>query len=429
MHFITKKHLSRRHFLRGAGGTAIALPLLDAMIPASTALAQTPAMAQRTRYGALYIPHGKTMAKWTPATEGKGFEFSEILKPLESHREHLNVISGLRLQTGYGTDGSAAANHARSSATWLNCVDMGADPNKMGISVDQVAAKAIGQKSPLPSIELTIEDGRTMSWSSATTPLPMQRNPQVVFEKLFGQGGTEAERNARREQARSLLDSVMSDIGSLRKSLGGGDAARLDQYLTDVREIERRIQLAGQMPDGVKLPGRPNGIPPTFEAHLRLLFDLQVLAWQADITRVTTLMLAREISGATYPNSGVRDAFHNLSHHSNLQANKDRFAVLNAYHVSQVKYLLDKLKSTRDGDGSLLDHSIIIYGSGISDGNNHDHAPLPVALFGGGSGKLEGGRHIRVPEGTPLANLHAAVLNKIGVETTQFGDSNGILAL
>ena len=426
--FLTKKFLSRRTVLKGAGAV-ISLPLLDAMIPASTAMAQAPALAQRTRFAALYIPHGKTMAKWTPATEGKDFAHTEILKPLESHRDRLNVISGLRLQTGYGTDGSAAANHARSSATWLNCVDMGPDPNKMGISVDQVAAKAIGQKSPLPSLEMTIEDGRTMSWSSATTPLPMQRNPQVVFEKLFGQGGTEAERDARREQARSLLDSVSSDISSLRRSLGGSDAARMDQYLTDVREIERRIQLAGQMPDGVKLPGRPNGIPPTFEAHLRLLFDLQALAWQADITRVSTLMLAREISGATYPNSGVRDAFHNLSHHSNLQANKDRFAVLNAYHVSQVKYLLDKLKATPDGDGSLLDHSIILYGSGIADGNNHDHAPLPIALFGGGSGKLQGGRHIRVPDGTPLANLHAAVLNKLGVETASFGDSNAILPL
>jgi hypothetical protein len=429
MHFITKKHLSRRHFLRGAGGVAIALPLLDAMIPASTAMAQSPALAQRTRFATVYIPHGKTMAKWTPKTEGKGFEFTEILKPLEGYRDQLNVISGLRLQTGYGKDGSAAANHTRASGTFLNCVDAGDDPNKMGISVDQLAAKSIGQKTPLPSLEMTIEDGRTMSWSSATTPLPMQRNPQVVFEKLFGQGGTEAERNARRDQARSLLDSVMSDMGSLRQSLGGADAARVDQYLTDVREIERRIQLAGQMPDGVTLPGRPSGIPPTFEAHLRLMFDLQTLAWQTDLTRVTTLMLAREVSGATYPNSGVRDAFHNLSHHSNVQANKDRFAVLNAYHVSQVKYLLDKLKATPDGDGNLLDHSIILYGSGIADGNNHDHAPLPVALIGGGSGKLQGGRHIRVPDATPLANLHAAVLNKLGVETTAFGDSNGILSL
>ncbi|HEY7689207.1 MAG TPA: DUF1552 domain-containing protein, partial [Dongiaceae bacterium] len=275
----------------------------------------------------------------------------------------------------------------------------------------------------------TIEDGRTMSWSSATTPLPMQRNPQVVFEKLFGQGGTEAERNARRDQARSLLDSVMSDIGSLRRNLGGNDAVRLDQYLTDVREIERRIQLAGQLPEGMQLPARPNGIPSSFESHIRILFDLQTLAWQADITRVTTLMIAREISGTTYPESGVRDAFHNLSHHSNVQANKDRFAVLNTYHVTQLKYLLDKLQATPDGDGNLLDHSIILYGSGIADGNNHDHAPLPIALAGGASGRLQGGRHIRVADGTPLANLHAAVLNKLGVETGKFGDSSGVLAL
>jgi hypothetical protein len=428
VNYITKKHISRRHLLRGAGGIAIGLPFLDAMLPASSAWAQA-AATPRPRYAAIYIPHGKTMAKWTPKTEGRDFEFSEILKPLEGHRERLNVISGLRLQTGYGADGSAGANHARASATFLNCVDVGDDPNRMGISVDQVAARAIGQKTPLPSIELTIEDGRTMSWASPTTPLPMQRNPQVVFEKLFGQGGTEAERNARRDQARSLLDSVLSDIGALRRELGGNDAARMDQYLTSVREIERRIQLAGQLPEGAQLPARPAGVPGNFEAHIRILFDLQALAWQADITRVSTLMIAREISGATYPNSGVRDAFHNLSHHSNVQANKDRFAVLNTYHVAQLKYLLDKLQATPDGDGNLLDHSIILYGSGIADGNNHDHAPVPVALFGGGSGRLQGGRHIRVPDGTPLANLHAAVLNKLGVETEKFGDSNGILSL
>jgi hypothetical protein len=428
MNYLTKKHVSRRHVLRGAGGIAIALPLLDAMLPAASAWAQA-ASTPKSRFAAIYIPHGKTMAKWTPTTEGKGFEMPEILKPLERHRDQLNVISGLRLNTGYGADGSAGANHARASATFLNCVESGDDPNRMGISVDQVAARSMGQKSPLPSIELTIEDGRTMSWSSATTPLPMQRNPQVVFEKLFGQGGTEAERNARRDQARSLLDSVTAEIGGLRRTLGGSDAARMDQYLTDVREIERRIQLAGQLPDGVKLPARPNGVPDNFEAHIRLLFDLQVLAWQADITRVSTLMIAREISGTTYPNSGVRDAFHNLSHHSNLQANKDRFAVLNTYHVTQLKYLLDKLKATPDGDGNLLDHSVVLYGSGIADGNNHDHDPLPIALIGGASGGLQGGRHIRAAAGTPLANLYTAVLNKLGVATEKFGDSNGVLSL
>jgi hypothetical protein len=428
MNFITKKHISRRHMLRGAGGIAIALPLLDAMLPASSAWAQA-AATPKSRFAAVYIPHGKTMAKWTPKTEGRDFEITEILKPLEAHRAQLTVISGLRLQTGYGTDGSAAANHARASATFLNCVDLGEDPNRMGISIDQMAARAIGQKTPLPSVELTIEDGRTMSWSSATTPLPMQRNPRVVFEKLFGEGGTEAERHARREQAGSLLDSVTADISGLRRVLGGNDAARMDQYLTDVREIERRIQLAGQMPDGVVLPSRPNGVPADFEAHVRLLFDLQALAWQADITRVTTLMIAREISGTTYPNSGVRDAFHNLSHHSNTQANKDRFAVLNAYHVGQLKYLADKLKATPDGDGNLLDHSIILYGSGIADGNNHDHDPLPIALLGGASGRLQGGRHIRVPDRTPLANLHTAILNKLGVEADKFADSTGVLTL
>jgi hypothetical protein len=447
MVFISKKHLSRRTFLRGAG-VAMALPFLESMMPAATAIAKT-AANPRSRLACIYFPHGATMEKWTPAVAGTNFEFTEILQPLAPFRERINIISDLGLPLAYGSDGSAGANHTRSSAVFL----CGAHPGTgaqahLGITVDQLAAQKIGQDTPLPSIELCIEDGslscgeglscayrNTISWQSPTSPLPMENNPQVVFERLFGDGSTDAERRARREQSASLLDSVMSDVASLRKQLPAADRARLNQYLDDVREIERRIKMAGQqIPADLKVPEKPVGLPDDFETHIKLMFDLQVLAWQAEITRVTTLMFAKEVSGATYPRSGVRDSFHNLSHHSNIQANKDRFAVLNRYHVSMFAYLLEKLKAIPDGDGNLLDHSMILYGSGISDGNQHNHDPLPIILAGGAAGQLKGGRHIRQTTGQgagapkiPLSNLQVAMLNKLGVTTEKFGDSTGVL--
>jgi hypothetical protein len=435
MRYITKKHLSRRHFLRGTAGAAIALPLLESMLPAASAWAQD--YKPRPRFSAIYMPHGKTMAKWTPATFGKDFAYTEILKPIEPYRDQVNIISGHRLPTAYGADGSAGANHTRSSAAFLTCVPVDMSSQKLGVSMDQVAAKAIGQDTPLPSLELSIEEGNvsngayrnTISWQSDVSPLPMYNNPQVVFERMFGEGGTPEERLARRSQASSLLDSVSEDIASLQRDLPGTDKERLDRYLTDVREIERRIELAGQLPEGFVVPERPAGIPGDFEQHIQLMFDLNVMAWEAEITRISTLMIAHEVSNATYPNSGVTDPFHNLSHHSNIQANKDRFAVLNTYHMTQIAYFLEKLKTTPDGDGNMLDNSLILYGSGISDGNQHNHDPLPVMLAGGASGALEGGRHIQVEDGTPLANLHVAVLGKLGVEATSFGDSNGVVEL
>jgi hypothetical protein len=435
---IRKRHLSRRAMLRGAAGLGVALPLLDSMLPAT---AWAAVAKPRSRFAAIYFPHGATMAKWTPATTGEGFAFTEILQPLEPFRERINVISGMGLPLAYGRDGSAGANHTRSSAVFLSGADPGTDAEaRLGISVDQVAAHAIGQDTPLPSVELTIEEGslscgvglscayrNTIAWQSPTSPLPMENNPQVVFERLFGDGSTDAERAGRRAQSRSLLDSAMAEIKSMQGDLPSPDRVRLDEYLTDVREIERRIQLASQTPAGLVLPDKPVGIPTDFEAHIKLMFDLQVLAWQAEITRVSTLMLAHEVSNAVYPNSGVRDPFHNLSHHSNIQANKDRFAVLNRYHVTMLAYFLDKLKKTQDGDGNLLDHSIVLYGSGISDGNQHDHDPLPVILAGGASGQLKGGRHLQFENKTTLSNLHAAILNKLGVPATRFGDSTGVL--
>jgi len=419
----------------------MALPLLESMVPAATSLAQT-AAASRTRFSAMYVPHGATMYKWTPEKDGTDFEFSEILQPLEPFRKYVNVISDMAHLSAYGS-GSATANHNRSAASFLTGAHAIEGPTaRLGVSMDQIAAQKIGQDTPLPSIEMAIEgstlscDGlscayrNTISWQNPTSPLPMQNSPQVVFERLFGDGSTDAERKSRREQSISLLDAVLGEVGSVKKTLPATDKNRLDQYLNDVREIERRIQKANQqLSTDLKLPAAPVGIPSDFEAHIKLMFDLQVLAWQADITRVSTMLMAKELSGATYPNSTIRDAFHTLSHHSNQRENMERFAVLNRYHVTVFTYLLDKLKSTPDGDGNLLDHSIVLYGSAMGDANQHNHEPLPLLLVGGGSGKLKGGRHIRNTPKTTMSNLLLAVLDKLDIRMDAFGDSTGMMTL
>jgi hypothetical protein len=438
--FISKTALPRRTFLRGVGVT-IALPFLESMIPAATAWSQSVGRP-RTRLGCIYFPHGAIMNKWTPAAEGTGFEMPEILQPLKPFQNQINVISDLRHALAYGS--GATANHNRSAASFLSgaFAKVGAQAH-LGITVDQVAAQKIGQDTPLPSIELMIEgtslncgDGLscsyrdTISWQGPNSPLPMQNNPQVVFERLFGDGNTAVQRKSRREQSLSLLDSVTGEAALLQRKLPVADRSRLDQYLSDVREIERRVQKAGaQMSDDLAVPTAPTGVPNDVEEHIRLMFDLQVLAWQAEITRVSTLLLAKELSNAVYPKSGVRDAFHVLSHHSNVQENKDRFAVLNRYHVTLFAYFLEKLRATPDGEGSLLDHSLVLYGSGMSDGNQHNHTDLPIILAGGASGRLKGGRHIRNPKDTAMSNLLVAVLDKLDVRTEKFGDSTGMLQI
>jgi hypothetical protein len=384
------------------------------------------------------------MSHWTPATGGTGWEFPEILQPLEPLRERVNVISGLTLPLAYGQDASAGANHTRSSAVFLSGASPGVGSEaELGITVDQVAAKHIGQDAPLPSLELSIEDGslscgtglscayrNTIAWQGPKSPLPMENNPQVVFERLFGDGSNAAERAARRAEARSLLDSVGAELSSLQRSLPAGDRSRLDRYLTDVREVERRIALAAQqVPAGVQLPPLPSGVPDDFETHVKLMFDLQVLAWQADITRVSTLMFAKEVSNAVYPASGIREPFHNLSHHSNIPENIAKLAQLQQYHVRTLGLLLQKLHDTPDGEGSLLDHSIVLYGSGMSNSNQHDHKPLPILLAGGACGKLAGGRHIQADPQTPLSNLLLAMLHKLEVPAERFGDSTGTVAI
>src|SRR6185295_216218 len=426
--FITKKHLSRRTVLRGIGAT-VALPLLDSMVGA-----QTPArsVAPKTRFAAFYIPHGATMDKWTPATEGAGFEYTEILKPLEPFRDRLTIVSGLAhpyVAGAGGADVSAGANHTRAAAVFLT----GAVPQRgaqahLGKSADQAVAEHIGQDTPLPSLELSIEEAvlaceasfscayrNSISWKSATQPLPMYNNPRLVFEKMFGVGATDAERRARRSETRSLLDSVMGQVAGLQKDLPAGDRRRLTQYLDDVREIERRIQRAeASASKDLTLPEVPTGVPSTFQEHRKLLMDLQIIALQADITRVSTLMFARELSGAVFPATSIKDPFHNLSHHSNDRSNMDRFALLNAYHMAKFAYFVEKLKGVADGDGTLLDHSLVLYGSSLSDGNQHNFSPLPIVLAGGASGGVKGGRHLVFPKDTHMSNLLLAMLDKMG---------------
>ncbi len=425
MNFLTRKHLTRRLLLRGTGA-AIALPLLESMLPAgASAAAGTP----KSRLACIYVAHGAVMNKWTPTSDGKDFEFSPTLKSLEPFRDRLNVISDTRLPLAYGSDASAGANHARSSQVWLTCAAPGAGPSPT--SLDQVAAGYIGQDTPMPSLELSLDDGSSISYRTPTTPLPMEQNPQVVFERLFGDGSTAKERSVRMDLKGSLLDSVTHDMAALQRRLPATDKARLERYLEDVREIERRLQLVAASPaSNLEVPAKPLGIPATFTEHSKLMFDLIVLAWQAEITRVSTLMVAREISNRVYPESGINDPFHNLSHHSEVQANKDRLQRLNDFHTrTTLAYFLGKLSKTPDGDGSLLDHSVVLYGSGMSNSNQHDHDPLPILVAGGASGRLQGGRHIRTGKGTPLSNVHLALLDKLGVPLTAFGDSTNMLTL
>ena len=433
------KSISRRTVLRGAGA-AIALPFLDAMVPAFNpqARAAIPSM----RFGVVYFPNGAIMQQWTPETVGTGFEFTPILKPLEPFKDSLAIVTNLTRSR----PGSVIGDHAVSCAGFLTGVwpkRTEAEDVLANTTIDQVVAQKIGQDTPLPSLELSIEEAvlaceasfscayrNSISWQSPSSPLPMENNPRLVFEKLFGTGSTDAERRARRQESRSLLDSVMGQVASLQKDLPAGDRRRLTQYLDDVREIERRIQRAEKsVPDDLTVPEVPAGVPATFQEHLKLLMDLQVIAFQAEITRVSTLMFARELSTAVFPETNIRDPFHNLSHHSNDRSNMDRFALLNAYHMTKFAYLVERLQKTPDGDGTLLDHSVVLYGSSLSDGNQHNFSPLPIVLAGGASGRLKGGRHLVFQKDTHMSNLLLALLDTIAVKAESFGDSTGMLSI
>jgi len=440
--YLTKKHLPRRTFLRGMGVT-MALPLLDAMIPARTLLAQT-AANPRARLGFVYVPHGAIMDKWTPATEGAGFEFTPILKPLESHRDYVNVVTGLGHRAADTT-----AVHSLSPTTWLSGVrpkaTQGVDA-LAGVTADQIAAQAIGQETPLPSMELATEDHsgligscdrdygciymNTLSWRTPTTPLPMEINPRKVFERMFGEGGSVTQRLKRIQEDRSILDAISREASSLQGQLGAADRQTMTQYLENVREIERRIQRAeqNQGDQDLELPARPAGVPFDFEEHVTLMYELMALSYQADITRVITFMVSREVSNRTYTQVGVTDGHHAISHHQNRAEKMEKNVRIQTFNINQFKGFLDKMKQTPDGDGSLLDHSVILYGSNMSNSNAHDHFPLPNLVVGGAAGRMKGGRHLRYADHTPMTNLLVTMLDKVGVRQDSLGDSTGILA-
>jgi Protein of unknown function (DUF1552) len=425
MRYLTKKHLSRRTVLRGAG-VALALPLLESMTPAGLRRAWAAGEAP-ARIAFMYIPHGAVMDRWVPAATG-ALELTPTLQSLAPWRDRVSIVSGLTLPAAYVGEATAGANHTRASRCWLTCapLDTGASPT----SADQVAAAHIGQETPLPSLELALESGESIAYRTPTTPLPMETNPRVVFERLFGDGSTPEERAARQRQFASLLDAVAGEVAPLQRRLPAADGARLDRYLTDIRELERRLALAADSSVAdLDVPDKPGGVPSDFEEHAALMFDLLALAWQADLTRVATLLVAREVSNRVYPRSGITEGFHNCSHHSEVPANIDRLARLNEYHTrTTIGGLLQKLGSAPDGDGTLLDHSLVVYGSGMSNANQHDHHPLPMLLAGGAKG-VQGGRHLRVPEDTPAANLLLGVLNKLDVPLEAFADSTGAVEI
>jgi hypothetical protein len=437
---ITKKHLPRRTFLRGVGVT-LALPLLDSMIPAQTLTGKT-AAAPTPRLGFVYVPHGAIMDRWTPATEGAGFEFSPILKPLEPFRDRLTIVSGC----GHRAADSTAV-HSLSPTTWLSGVrpkpTQGTDAYA-GVTADQIAAQAIGQDNILPSMELAIEDHsgligacdrdygciymNTLSWRTHTTPLPMEINPRKVFERMFGQGGSAEDRLARIEGDRSILDAVMKEATGLQAKLGPQDRLKISEYLENVREIERRIQKASEQVDpNMKLPEQPAGIPFSYEEHVGIMYDLLELAYQANISRVFTFMMAREVSNRTYPQVGVHDGHHATSHHQNRADKIEKLVKIQNYHLTLFTKFVEKLNTTRDGDGSLLDHSLILYGSNMSNSNAHNHFPLPTLVLGGGAGAMKGGYHIKQPDHTPMTNVLLTMLHKAGVEIESLGDSTGVI--
>jgi Protein of unknown function (DUF1552) len=434
---ITKKALPRRTFLRGMGAT-IALPLLDAMVPSMTALAATPANPVR-RLGFVYMPMGAHISEWTPPGEGKLTGLSPTLQSLASVVDHLTVVTNLELKNAYpGTHATSnAAFLSAAKAKWTESTDY-----HLGTTVDQIAAQHLGKETRLPSLELAMDLLTTvgqcdngyacvyqnnLSWSSPTTPLPAEAHPRVAFERLFGDGGSAADRQAELRKSSSLLDWVRSDISRLQKKLGPSDRTKVTHYLDSVREVERRIQKAEAETADSKLPDldRPVGVPAVYADHARLMFDLQVLALQGDVTRVITFQLARETSTRTYPEIGVPDAHHPLTHNGGDPDKLAKVAKINAFHVSLFAYFLEKLKATPDGNGSLLDHSVYLYGSGMGNPDVHDHVNLPVLVAGGGAGKIKGGRHIRYAEPTPLANLHLTLLDKVGVRVDSFADSQG----
>ncbi len=437
MRIITKECMPRRTFLRGMMGATMALPLLEAMVPAATPLAKTAAKPVR-RLGFVFMPMGCDQSRWTPPGD-KLDQLSPVLSSLAPVKDHVTAITNLELQNAY------PGSHATSNSAFLSAAKAKLTESTdyyLGTTVDQIAAQRIGQETQLPSLELAMDllqvvgqcdNGyacvyqNNLSWSSPTTPLPAEAHPRIVFESLFGEGGTPAERRAALRKKASLLDSFNDDIARLQRKLGPGDRARVGHYLETIREVERRIQKAEAATADNPLPDldRPVGVPAAYADHARLMFDLQVLALQGDVTRVITFQLARETSNRTYPEIGVPDPHHPLSHHGNDPEKIARMAKINQFHVSLFAEYLGKLKATREGNGTLLDHSLILYGSGIGNPNIHDHTNLPILVAGGTAFGMKGNRHIKYDKPKPLANLHLTLLDKVGVHLDSFADSNG----
>ena len=439
--FITQRSLPRRTVLKGLGVT-LALPVLDAMVPALSARAQTVTAPVR-RLGYVYIPMGMNPTAWTPATEGRISELSPSLAPLMPYLAHLTVVTNLEIRNAYTT-----GNHASANCAFLSCARAkrteGTD-YELGVTADQIAAQQIGRQTAIPSLELgtdliaqvgNCDNGyacayqNNLSWSSPTTPLPTEADPRVVFERLFGDGGSPGERRAELRRNSSILDWMRADLARLQNELGTGDRTRVAQYLDSVREVERRIQRAErQSATTIDVEGsRPASVPEQWEDHVKLMFDLQVLAMQSDLTRILTFQLAREASTRTYPQIGVPEPHHPVSHHTNDPEKLGKLAKINAYHVLLFSYFVERLRATTDGEGSLLDHSLILFGSGMGNPDIHDHSNLPIVVAGGGSGAVKGGRHIRYAQPTPLANLHMTLLDKAGVRVERFADSSGMLS-
>jgi hypothetical protein len=438
--FITKKAISRRTILRGAG-TVIALPLLDAMIPAFAPAASTTPVR---RFGVVYHPNGVIYDKWLPTGAGANFELSPTLKGLEPFKDKLIVVTGLFSDQAEPI-GDGGGDHSRACGTYLTGVHVKKSDSivENAVSMDQIAAKAFERETQLSSLQMTADENSllgscdlgyscayssTLSWLTPTLPLMAENNPRVLFERMFGASdSTDARvRAARLNQDRSLLDSVNDRVNQLQRKLGAADNRKMNDYLASLRDVERRIQKAEEQ-SSKELPDvtQPAGIPDTFEGHVRLLYDLQLLAFQSDLTRVTTFMYGREQTGRPYPQIGVPEAHHPVTHHKGDPVMMDKCTKIQRHHIMLFTEYLEKLRNTPDGDGTLLDHVILLFGSGISNSDRHTHGPLPTFLVGGGGGTLKGGRHLVYPEHTPLANLQLTLLNKLGVPAESLGDSNG----
>ena len=453
--FITKRHLSRRTFLQGTGVT-LALPMLEAMVPAQTALAQT-AASPKPRFVGIFYPHGNAPGYWEPEKEGPFPEkLPYILESLEKVKDQTVLLSGLWSKSAEPPEGTTGSDHWVAAA-FLTAIKpkktAGSDASVGSPTIDQVIARKIGQDTLLPSLQLAVEDPNSsssncgegyscsytnsLSWPTATSPLPMELNPQVVFERLFGSGATPEVRSARMRQSKSILDSLLDELSGFKKDLGAGDRRTVNQYTDEVREIERRIQLAAKASTAVPALGEPSGIPEQFDDHIKLHLDLLALAFRADITRVGTLLGARDLTGRTYPfpksdlflEGGVSVSFHGGSHHQDDPAQIKRYSQLNRYHVSTMAYLAKKLKDTPDGDGTLLDHSLILYGTNMGNSNQHQHYDVCHILVGGANGQIKGGRHLAYQRKTvTTGNLLLSILDLYGIHQDSQGDSTDRLA-